>query len=125
MDKKRKLKDAQKALDDALKSEKNKPKAPKPVNFERPHGDRMPEKTGHINTKGFHVEKGEEKHTYKIITKREYTFHYNIRAKNKEDAMVRTLQFVSKDGSGVYMQGPMQLGRPLIREWIETVEKLD
>jgi len=125
MDKERKLKDAQKALDDALKSEKNKPKAPKPVNFERPHGDRMPEKTGHINTKGFHVEKGEEKHTYKIITKREYTFHYNIRAKNKEDAMVRTLQFVSKDGSGVYMQGPMQLGRPLIREWIETVEKLD
>ena len=125
MDKERKLKDAQKALDDALKSEKNKPKAPKPVNFERPHGDKMPEKTGHINTKGFHVEKGEEKHTYKIITKREYTFHYNIRAKNKEDAMVRTLQFVSKDGSGVYMQGPMQLGRPLIREWIETVEKLD
>ena len=125
MDKERKLKDAQKALDDALKSEKNKPKAPKPVNFERPHGDRMPEKTGHINTKGFHVEKGEEKHTYKIITKREYTFHYNIRAKNKEDAMVRILQFVSKDGSGVYMQGPMQLGRPLIREWIETVEKLD
>ena len=125
MDKEKKLKDAQKALDDALKSEKNKPKAPKPVNFERPHGDRMPEKTGHINTKGFHVEKGEEKHTYKIITKREYTFHYNIRAKNKEDAMVRTLQFVSKDGSGVYMQGPMQLGRPLIREWIETVEKLD
>ena len=125
MDKERKLKDAQKALDDALKSEKNKPKSPKPVNFERPHGDRMPEKTGHINTKGFHVEKGEEKHTYKIITKREYTFHYNIRAKNKEDAMVRTLQFVSKDGSGVYMQGPMQLGRPLIREWIETVEKLD
>ena len=125
MDKEKKLKDAQKALDDALKSEKNKPKSPKPVNFERPHGDRMPEKTGHINTKGFHVEKGEEKHTYKIITKREYTFHYNIRAKNKEDAMVRTLQFVSKDGSGVYMQGPMQLGRPLIREWIETVEKLD
>ena len=125
MDKERKLKDAQKALDDALKSEKNKPKSPKPVNFERPHGDRMPEKTGHINTKGFHVEKGEEKHTYKIITKREYTFHYNIRAKNKEDAMVRTLQFVSKDGSGGYMQGPMQLGRPLIREWIETVEKLD
>ena len=125
MDKEKKLKDAQKALDDALKSEKNKPKAPKPVNFERPHGDRMPEKTGHINTKGFHVEKGEEKHTYKIITKREYTFHYNIRAKNKEDAMVRTLQFVSKDGSGVYMQGPMQLGRPLVREWIETVEKLD
>ena len=125
MDKEKKLKDAQKALDDALKSEKNKPKVPKPVNFERPHGDRMPEKTGHINTKGFHVEKGEEKHTYKIITKREYTFHYNIRAKNKEDAMVRTLQFVSKDGSGVYMQGPMQLGRPLIREWIETVEKLD
>ena len=125
MDKEKKLKDAQKALDDALKSEKNKPKAPKPVNFERPHGDKMPDKTGHLDTKGFHIEKGEEKHTYKIITKREYTFHYNIRAKNKEDAMVRTLRFVSQDGSGSYMQGPMQLGRPLIREWIETVEKLD
>tara|TARA_R110000744_G_scaffold4229_1_gene15388 strand:- start:452 stop:820 length:369 start_codon:yes stop_codon:yes gene_type:complete len=122
MDKEKKLKDAQKALEEALKSDKKKPK---PVKFERPQEDNMPDKTGNINTKGFHIEKGEEKHTYKIITKREYTFHYSIRAKNEEDAMVRTLRFVSQDGSGSYMQGPMQLGRPLIREWIETVEKLD
>ena len=122
MDKEKKLKDAQKALEEALKTDKKKPK---PVKFERPQEDNMPDKTGNINTKGFHIEKGEEKHTYKIITKREYTFHYSIRAKNEEDAMVRTLRFVSQDGSGSYMQGPMQLGRPLIREWIETVEKLD
>ena len=122
MDKEKKLKDAQKALEEALKSDKKKPK---PIKFERPQEDNMPDKTGNINTKGFHIEKGEEKHTYKIITKREYTFHYSIRAKNEEDAMVRTLRFVSQDGSGSYMQGPMQLGRPLIREWIETVEKLD
>ena len=122
MDKEKKLKDAQKALEEALKSDKKKTK---PVKFERPHGDEMPDKTGHLDTKGFHIEKGEEKHTYKIITKREYTFHYNIRAKDEKDAMVRTLRFVSQDGSGTYMQGPMQLGRPLVREWIETVEKLD
>ena len=122
MDKEKKLKEAQKALEEALKSDKKKPK---PIKFERPQEDNMPDKTGNINTKGFHIEKGEEKHTYKIITKREYTFHYSIRAKNEEDAMVRTLRFVSQDGSGSYMQGPMQLGRPLIREWIETVEKLD
>jgi|TARA_R110002020_G_scaffold16827_6_gene59368 hypothetical protein len=121
-DKDKKLKDAQKALDEALKTDKKKQK---PVTFERPHGDKMPDKTGHLNTKGFHIEKGEEKHTYKIITKREYIFHYTIRAKNEEDAMVRTLRFVSQDGSGGYMQGPMQLGRPLIREWIDSIEKLD
>jgi transcription elongation GreA/GreB family factor len=48
----------------------------------------------------FHVEKGEERHTYQIVTKREITFSYLIRAKNEEDAMIRTLSFVSKDGSG-------------------------
>ena len=43
----------------------------------------------------FHVEKGEERHTYQIVTKREITFSYMIRAKNEEDAMIRTLSFVS------------------------------
>ena len=51
-------------------------------------------------------------------------FNYTIRAKNEEDAMIRTLKFVGSDGSGVYMQGPMLLGKPLIREWIERIEKL-
>jgi len=31
---------------------------------------------------------------------------------------------VGSDGSGVYMQGPMLLGKPLIREWIERIEKV-
>ena len=35
--------------------------------------------------KSFHVEKGEERHTYQITTKREITFNYMIRAKNEED----------------------------------------
>ena len=43
---------------------------------------------------------------------------------NEEDAMIRTLTFVSKDGSGQYVQGPMQQGKPFIREWIEKIEKL-
>ena len=37
--------------------------------------------------KSFHVEKGEEKNTYQITTKREITFQYIIRAKNEEDAV--------------------------------------
>ena len=97
---------------------------PEVVKFERPHEDKMPDQIGGINTKGFHVEKGEEKNTYKITTKREYTFHYTIRAKNEEDAMIRTLTYVSKDGSGQYLNGPMQLGKPLIREWIDKIEKI-
>ena len=72
----------------------------------------------------FHVEKGEEKNTYRIVTKREYTFIYTIRAKNEEDAMIRTLRYVGKDGSGQYLKGPLQLGKPLIREWIDKIEKL-
>jgi len=115
------MKKDHKALEKALEDEK-KPK--ETVVFERPHADKMPDKIGHINTKNFHVEKGEERHTYKIITKRELTFVYNIRAKNEEDAMIRTLQFVSKDGSGQYLKGPLQLGRPMIREWIEKIEKI-
>ena len=93
-----------------------------PVKFERPQEGKIEKRIGGMDT--FHVEKGEEKNTYKITTKREYTFHYTIRAKNEEDAMIRTLKYVSQDGSGQYLQGPMQLGKPLIREWIEKIEKL-
>jgi Rps23 Pro-64 3,4-dihydroxylase Tpa1-like proline 4-hydroxylase len=94
------------------------------VQFERPHADKMPDRIGGMDTKGFHVEKGEEKNTYRIVTKREYTFAYQIRAKSEEDAMIRTLTYVSKDGSGQYLKGPMQLGKPLIREWIDKIEKI-
>jgi hypothetical protein len=94
----------------------------KPVEFERPQEGRIDKRIGGMDT--FHVEKGEEKNTYRIVTKREYTFAYQIRAKNEEDAMIRTLAFVSKDGSGQYLKGPMQLGKPLIREWIDKIEKL-
>ena len=93
-----------------------------PVKFERPQEGKIEKRIGGMDT--FHVEKGEEKNTYSIITKREYTFAYTIRAKNEEDAMIRTLKFVSQDGSGQYLQGPMQLGKPLIREWIDKIEKL-
>ena len=76
--------------------------------------------------KAFNVEKGEERHTYQIVTKREITFSYMIRAKNEEDAMIRTLSFVSKDGSGQRedVKRPMYHGRPMIREWIEKIVKL-
>ena len=94
----------------------------KAINFERPQEGKIDKRIGGMDT--FHVEKGEEKHTYRIITKREYTFAYTIRAKNEEDAMIRTLTYVSKDGSGQYLKGPMQLGKPLIREWIDKIEKL-
>jgi len=93
-----------------------------PVNFERPQEGKIEKRIGGMDT--FHVEKGEERNTYKITTKREYTFHYTIRAKNEEDAMIRTLTFVSKDGSGHYLQGPLLLGKPLVREWIDKIEKL-
>ena len=92
------------------------------VKFERPQEGKIEKRIGGMDT--FHVEKGEEKNTYSIVTKREYTFAYTIRAKNEEDAMIRTLKYVSQDGSGQYLQGPMQLGKPLIREWIDKIEKL-
>ena len=94
----------------------------KPVKFERPQEGKIEKRIGGMDT--FHVEKGEEKNTYKITTKRELTFNYVIRAKNEEDAMIRTLTFISKDGSGQYVQGPMLQGKPFIREWIEKIEKL-
>lgn len=77
--------------------------------------------------KSFHVEKGEERHTYQITTKREITFNYMIRAKNEEDAMIRTLSFVGKDGSGQRedVKRPMYFGKPMIREWIEKITKKD
>ena len=93
-----------------------------PVRFERPQEGKIEKRIGGMDT--FHVEKGEEKNTYQITTKRELTFNYVIRAKNEEDAMIRTLTFVSKDGSGQYIQGPMLQGQPFIREWIEKIEKL-
>ena len=74
----------------------------------------------------FHVEKGEEKHTYQITTKREITFSYMIRAKNEEDAMIRTLGFVGKDGSGQRedVKRPMYASKPMIREWIDKITKI-
>ena len=107
----------EKALEDARKY-----KEPE-VKFERPVEGKIEKRIGGMDT--FHVEKGEEKNTYSIITKREYTFAYTIRAKNEEDAMIRTLKFVGSDGSGQYLQGPLMLGKPLIREWIESIKKLD
>tara|TARA_R100001143_G_C3279421_1_gene95976 strand:- start:17 stop:469 length:453 start_codon:yes stop_codon:yes gene_type:complete len=76
--------------------------------------------------KSFHVEKGEEKNTYQIITKRELTFSYMIRAKNEEDAMIRTLGFVGKDGSGQRedVKRPMYASKPMIREWIDKITKI-
>ena len=94
----------------------------KVIAFERPQEGKIDKIIGGINT--FHVEKGEEKNTYRIVTKREYTFAYTIRAKNEEDAMIRTLRYVGEDGSAQYLQGPMQLGKPLIREWVERIEKI-
>ena len=109
-----------KRTEEAIKDAKEY-KEPK-VKFERPQEGKIEKRIGGMDT--FHVEKGEEKTTYKITTKRELTFNYVIRAKNEEDAMIRTLTFVSKDGSGQYVQGPMQQGKPFIREWIEKIEKL-
>ena len=105
------------AIEDAKKY-----KEPK-VKFERPQEGKIEKRIGGMDT--FHVEKGEEKNTYRIVTKREYTFAYTIRAKNEEDAMIRTLKFVGSDGSGQYLQGPLLLGKPLIREWVESIKKLD
>ena len=94
---------------------------PPTVTFEQP-----PEGTKIGGMKSFHVEKGEEKNTYEITTKREITFTYLIRAKNEEDAMIRTLGFVSKDGSGQRedVKRPMYSSRPFIREWIDKIKKV-
>ena len=94
---------------------------PPTVSFEQP-----PEGTQIGGMKSFHVEKGEEKNTYEITTKREITFSYLIRAKNEEDAMIRTLGFVSKDGSGQRedVKRPMYSSRPFIREWIDKINKV-
>ena len=108
---------AEKAIKDSKKFKQ------KPVTFDRPQEGKIEKRIGGMDT--FHVEKGEEKNTYSIVTKREYTFAYTIRAKNEEDAMIRTLKFVGSDGSGQYLQGPFLLGKPLIREWIESIKKLD
>jgi len=91
------------------------------INFEQP-----PEGTEIGGMKSFHVEKGEEKNTYEITTKREITFQYLIRAKNEEDAMIRTLGFVSKDGSGQRedVKRPMYASKPFIREWIDKIRKV-
>lgn len=91
------------------------------VKFEQPK-----EGTAIGGMKSFHVEKGEEKNTYQITTKRELTFNYMIRAKNEEDAMIRTLGFVSKDGSGQRedVKRPMYSSKPIIREWIDKIIKL-
>ena len=91
------------------------------IKFEQP-----PEGTEIGGMKSFHVEKGEEKNTYKITTKRELTFQYMIRAKSEEDAMIRTLRFVSKDGSGQRedVKRPMYASKPIIREWIESIIKI-
>ena len=108
---------AEKAIKDSKKFKQ------KPVTFDRPQEGKIEKRIGGMDT--FHVEKGEEKNTYRIVTKREYTFAYTIRAKNEEDAMIRTLKFVGSDGSGQYLQGPLLLGKPLVREWIESIKKLD
>ena len=96
-----------------------------------PYGERIefeqpPEGTQIGGMKSFHVEKGEEKNTYKITTKREITFQYMIRAKNEEDAMIRTLGFVSKDGSGQRedVKRPMYSSKPFIREWVDKIKKV-
>ena len=91
------------------------------IAFEQP-----PEGTQIGGMKSFHVEKGEEKNTYEITTKREITFNYLIRAKNEEDAMIRTLGFVSKDGSGQRedVKRPMYSSKPFIREWIDKIKKI-
>ena len=45
---------------------------------------------------------------------------------SEEDAMIRTLRFVSKDGSGQRedVKRPMYASKPIIREWIESIMKI-
>ena len=113
-------KKASQALADAVAIDEFE-NTPPTVTFEQP-----PEGTMIGGMKSFHVEKGEEKNTYEITTKREITFTYMIRAKNEEDAMIRTLGFVSKDGSGQRedVKRPMYSSRPFIREWIDKIKKV-
>ena len=113
-------KKTEKALADEAAIKNHDPKT-RPITFEQPT-----EGTEIGGMKSFHVEKGEEKNTYQITTKRELTFNYMIRAKNEEDAMIRTLGFVSKDGSGQRedVKRPMYSSKPLIREWIDKIIKL-
>ena len=107
-----------KKTEEALKQQSDEGKI---IKFEQPA-----EGTKICGMESFHVEKGEERHTYQIVTKREITFSYLIRAKNEEDAMIRTLSFVSKDGSGQRedVKRPMYNSKPMIREWIEKITKL-
>jgi len=115
-----KFKIGQKKMEEATQELPNSPA----VTFERPQEGRIEKRIGGMDT--FHVEKGEEKNTYKITTKRELTFQYMIRAKSEEDAMIRTLRFVSKDGSGQRedVKRPMYASKPIIREWIESIMKI-
>ena len=114
-------KKASQALSDEAAMKDHVPRT-RPIIFEQP-----PEGTEIGGMKSFHVEKGEEKNTYEITTKREITFQYLIRAKNEEDAMIRTLGFVSKDGSGqrADVKRPMYASKPLISEWIDKITKLN
>ena len=107
-----------KRTEEALKQQEENNKI---IKFEQPV-----EGTQIGGMEAFHVEKGEERNTYQIVTKREITFSYMIRAKNEEDAMIRTLSFVSKDGSGQRedVKRPMYHGKPMIREWIEKITKI-
>ena len=113
-------KKASQALSDEAAMKDHVPRT-RPIIFEQP-----PEGTEIGGMKSFHVEKGEEKNTYEITTKREITFQYIIRAKNEEDAMIRTLGFVSKDGSGQRedVKRPMYASKPFIREWIDKIKKV-
>jgi hypothetical protein len=113
-------KKASQALADEAAMRDHRPRT-RPIIFEQP-----PEGTEIGGMKSFHVEKGEEKNTYEITTKREITFTYLIRAKNEEDAMIRTLGFVSKDGSGQRedVKRPMYSSKPFIREWIDKIKKV-
>ena len=119
-----KFKMGQKKMEEAASADYTEPTVTPPVTFERPQEGKIEKRIGGMDT--FHVEKGEEKNTYKITTKRELTFQYMIRAKSEEDAMIRTLRFVSKDGSGQRedVKRPMYASKPIIREWIESIIKI-
>ena len=118
-----KFKLGQNKMEEATRDDYTSP-TPPTVTFERPQEGKIEKRIGGMDT--FHVEKGEEKNTYKITTKRELTFQYMIRAKSEEDAMIRTLRFVSKDGSGQRedVKRPMYASKPMIREWIESIIKI-
>jgi hypothetical protein len=117
-----KFKLGQKKMEEAFQDKLNPTSSA--ITFERPQEGKIEKRIGGMDT--FHVEKGEEKNTYRITTKRELTFQYMIRAKSEEDAMIRTLRFVSKDGSGQRedIKRPMYASKPIIREWIDKIEKL-